>query len=119
MIPSYTYVWIHIPIPTPVLIANARVSLDKVFYLFHAASGAALTHIDVYDGRNKLASENAHVLNGIEGDYSQGIDTDRNSTRLPEQPQIIWGVSVSLLVSGGGSGRFYVATAGADFILKN
>ena len=116
-IPAGTQDWIHIPIPTPVILNN-RAKVQKVFYLFNAAAGARLGAIHIYDGFNRILTANDV---SSEGDHSHGIDPPligKNFSRFASPPQVFWGLGVSLLVkSATQESRFYISTAGADFLV--
>ncbi|GLW09103.1 hypothetical protein Misp01_42320 [Microtetraspora sp. NBRC 13810] len=110
-IPANTGEWIHLPIPTPVITANARAVLDKVLFLFHARNTSSLLQVDVYDGPTRILAVREMR---IRGDHSRGVD-DKNVVTL-RRPAIRFGVGVSLLVAAGqNQSEFFVSGFGGDF----
>jgi hypothetical protein len=112
--------WFHVSIPTPVIIDNARVKLQRVFVMFTAGdttvnnanlAGANITDIHVWDGVNLIRTFGPYLLFG---DHRSHLDTS-NTFELPNPLEIFWGVGISVRVQFSANQRVGFASAGADF----
>ena len=102
--------WIHIPIPTPVIVEDKRATLGRVMALFRI-DGGALQHVLVLDGPNLILDRPGL---DISGDHSGGLDSS-NSFDV-NHDGIAWGVGFSLNFRAfGAPADLYIASAGGDF----
>jgi hypothetical protein len=121
--------WCHIPIPTPAIVNDVRLKVQKLFLLFKTGQHASIDNIHIFDGHKKI-----HALDVIPGssssarrtgDHSRGIDAE-NTITLPAPHEVSFGLSISftfrpvaLNTSQGPvdpEGTLLITTAGADFI---
>ena len=110
--------WIHIPIPTPVILDDARLNVAKVFVLYKT-NYARITNVALWDGARPVTTIDDLDLSG---DHSFEVDA-QNSWTLdpPVEIQFGLGLSVRVLLEGlldWGPGVILIATAGADFEIK-
>jgi hypothetical protein len=112
--------WCHIPIPTPVIMNDARAKVQRMFLLFKCKSGdGEIRNIHIYDGPNRIdIRDNIH----LSGDHGGGIDAV-NTITLPTPHEVLWGMSISFFFQAaiGFDSRIpppmlTITTAGADFI---
>lgn len=122
--------WCHIAIPTPVIVNDVRLKVEKLFLLFKTGQHAAIDNVHVFDGPFRIAkfdfiNGSGSNANRRSGNHSQAIDPV-NTITLPEPHEVSFGMSLSftfrpvaLTVTGlGGTdpeGTLLVTTAGADF----
>lgn len=119
--------WCHIAIPTPVIVNDVRLKVQKLFLLFKTGQHAAIDDIHVYDGPNRIATWDVVAGSNYSarrtGDHSKGID-GQNTFTLDAPHEVNFGLSISftfapVTVSGGLipdlEGKLLVTTAGADF----
>jgi Family of unknown function (DUF6623) len=102
--------WIHIPIPTPVLVEDKRATLGRVMALFRI-DGGFLRHVLVFDGPNRILD-----IDGLDisGDHTGGLDN--LNTFNVNRDGIQWGVGFSLNFQALGTpADLYIASAGGDF----
>lgn len=122
--------WCHIAIPTPVIINDVRLKVQKVFLLFQTGQHAAIDNIHIYDGPKKIFASD--VVTGSNysprrtGNHSQSIDA-QNTFTLPTPQEVSFGLSVSftfrpvalntsLVRPVDPEGKLLITTVGADFI---
>jgi hypothetical protein len=104
--------WFHIPIPTPVILDDARPQLVKVFVLYMAGSSTMITNVHVYDGPRSVAMFDGLSLNG---DHHWAIDASNHWVINPPLT-ILYGLGLSIgVVFGLNFGGILFTTAGADF----
>lgn len=109
--------WFHIPIPTPVIVNNARTTLGRVFLLFSSSSGS-IRHVHVYDGSFKIKEfENLF----LDGDHRVSLDA-QNMLILPQPHVVLFGIGISFFFQANhepfglfGLPRLILASAGGDF----
>ncbi len=101
--------WFHFAIPTPVIVEGVRYKLDSVLLRFTTQSVESIVrHIHVYDGNIKIASHDNVNLTGSHGLRRFGV---------PNDPQIFWGVGISIGVQFLRNNRnMWFIAAGADFL---
>lgn len=121
--------WCHIPIPTPVILNDARLKVRNLYLLYKTGQHTAIDSIHIFDGPNRIHTED--FINGSgnsplrrTGNHSTGID-GRNTIALPSDHEVLWGMSiafklvpVALTVSSppvDPEGTVLITTAGADF----
>jgi hypothetical protein len=112
-IPAGRSEWIHLPIPTPVIVENDRATLDKVLVLFHARQNSAIAELHVFDGPRRITRVSEMRS---QGDHSQGVDSKNAFT--VRQANIAFGIGVTLLVqnlSGSSDSEFFISSFGGDF----
>jgi hypothetical protein len=103
--------WIHLPVPTPVIVEGVRASLGRMMVLFHARHTSSLAAVHVYDGPNRILTRDGL---SVEGNHALGLDSG-NSFPV-NRPNILWGVSASLLVTAGSiNSEFFISSFGVDF----
>lgn len=110
--------FIHIPIPTPVIMGNSgRLKLVRVLFLVNVVGNGDLRGIDLYDGKEVIRSEWDME---IEGDH-----TDRpiiyQGYRSDLAHVMNYGLGLTFKVRSAISGepepvKFFISAAGADFI---
>ena len=99
---------LHIAIPTPVIIAERRISVGSALIRYRLGEGARITRVWLYDGERQLA-----VFPPAEATAGEWrLDRFHVAT----EPEIYWGVSITLELSFAASGYLDFAAAGTDFI---
>ena len=120
--------WCHIAIPTPVIINDVRMKVQRLFLLFKTGQHAAIDNIHVWDGPRRIAAFDAvpGSSNSVRrtGDHSQGVDA-QNMITLPTAHEVSLGLSISFtfrpvalntsLPTVDPEGTLLVTAAGADF----
>ena len=119
LIKPATETWFHLPIPTPVIVSDARSKLVRVFLLFEVDPGmGAIRKVHVWDG-----VFNPQEFNDLDltGEHRRGVD-GFNTFTLDTPHTVRFGVSVSFLfVAAAGidspvpPAHLLVAAAGGDF----
>lgn len=121
--------WCHIALPTPVIINDVRLKVQKVFLLFKTGQHASIDNIHIYDGPRKIAAWD--VVPGTSytarrtGDHSGSVDS-QNTFMLPNPCEVLFGLSLSFtfrpvslntsLPALDAEGKLLITSAGADFI---
>jgi Family of unknown function (DUF6623) len=113
--------WCHIPIPTPVIVDNQRLKVQKLFLFFNVKEGqGSIRNIHVYDGPSRIQTFDGLTL---KGDHGGGIDSV-NTITLQNQHSVLFGISISFLFQAAigidspiPPPLLTVTTAGADFLL--
>jgi len=108
--------WIHIPIPSPVLIGDQRSKLTVFFVLFNAKDGEVRA-VHLFDGPNRVREFNdlAHT-----GEHAGSFDA-QTIYRLDPPHTVFGGMGISLLFAarigfeGGAQPLLLISTAGGDF----
>lgn len=107
----------HFTIPTPVILENVRITLERVFVLYRADPNVTVIDVSVFDGPNRVFV--SAMPTGISGrhDGAGGLaDLQDNITRWNVNPvQVFWGIGISVHVRFGGEGNITFTAAGADF----
>ncbi|KAG0362642.1 hypothetical protein BG005_004759 [Podila minutissima] len=104
-----TFGWVHFVIPTPVIVDDRRLKAESALIRFSTGSAAKITNFHVYDGEKKIAAYDDLSLAGTMQVIRQAV---------PNQPQVLWGTTISLGVQFSGTGpNDYVQfiSAGIDF----
>jgi hypothetical protein len=105
--------WIHLPVPTPVIVENDRATLEKLMVLFHARQNSAIAELHVFDGPHRI---NTFKEMRKQGDHSQGVDSVNSFT--VRQANIAFGIGATLLVvnlSASSDSEFFISGFGGDF----
>ncbi|MHA3021607.1 DUF6623 family protein [Mycobacterium sp. BMJ-28] len=116
--------WIHIPIPTPVIMGDSgRLKLVKVLYQVNVADDLTLTGIHVFDGKTLVRHEDSMDVSGDHTDRPlEFTGWNRDLTHV-----MGFGLGVTLkvrtpvrsTVAGQNAPRhFFIAGAGADFVTQ-
>lgn len=105
--------WFHFAIPTPVIIDDIRLRADCVMLRFTTGSvDAFVQHVHVYDGEKKIAEHNDIYLSKENGFVRLAV---------PDRPQILWGLGISIGVGFGVESMDHhmdFIAAGCDFTLQ-
>ena len=105
--------FIHILIPTPVLVEDLRASLNQAMVLFRT-DGCFLQKLMVFDGPNSIATFDRQSR----GDHSNGLDGE--NTFVVNKDGIAFGVGLTLVFQSDlgvrEGGDVYIASAGCDFL---
>ena len=111
--------WFHIPLPTPVIVADSRAKLLRVFLMFKAVSGS-IRNVHVYDGSSKPQEFNNIQMSG---EHRSALDAS-NTFNLSAPHSVAWGIGVTFFfVADIGfdtqipPAQLIVASAGADYTL--
>ena len=110
------YSWLHIPIPTPVIVKDVRATV-QTFFLLHNSSNAFLREVHIFDGQNRIHAENLRTGSAWQ-QHAAELDP-YNTFTLPQPHSVRWGMGISFLVYGStppGKPTFTVVSAGADFM---
>jgi hypothetical protein len=105
--------YFHFSIPTPTVIHSRRSSLVRVMLLIDATFSVAIDRVDLWDGGRAIGRHDVHLT----GDYRDRIVDGENIIVADGQPQVGWGLGVSLHVvqDPQASGAITFFSAGADF----
>jgi hypothetical protein len=112
--------WFHVPIATPVIVADTRAKLVQVFVMFRCGSatghnadtaGCNVTDMHVWDGPNRIARFGSFKLFG---EHRFKLDTS-NTHKLSTPTDIFWGVELAVHVSFRQGEPITFAAADADF----
>lgn len=100
--------WFHFAIPTPVIVDDDRLTVCSVLVRFRSSGGAVVESVHVYDGETRLVSRDNLVLNPANW-HVERVD-------VPNDPQVRWGLGVSVQVGfGPDGGEIEFGAAGCDF----
>ena len=107
--------WFHISVPTPVIVADVRSQLQKVFLMFNA-TGGQIHEVHVYDGSTKVQEFKGLNLNG---EHRNGLDGS-NTFTLATPHTVWWGIGITFsftadIASDGPPSRLILGSAGGDF----
>jgi hypothetical protein len=119
-------VFFHFPIPTPVVIRDARASLTTVFVMYKTEGGAMLEQIVVFDGALNKGTIPVNMGGGVfDGSDAQQQPAGHpklvggsNRFQLPAPVPIFYGVGISAgirFAPHGDESRVTFTAAGADF----
>ncbi|MEV4569477.1 DUF6623 family protein [Nonomuraea sp. NPDC049419] len=116
-IPAGRAEWIHLPVPTPVIVGNDRANLEKVIVLYHARQNNELIEVHVFDGPRRISKFSGMRFTG---DHSQGVEggLSPKNVFVVRQPDIAFGIGVTLLVSNTSrttDSEFFISSFGGDF----
>jgi hypothetical protein len=110
--------YFHFCIPTPVILNDRRVRLERVFVLFSSDPDVQVRGVYVFDGMNPI--DWSGMPAGVSGrhDGSAGLaDLQENITmhRIETRPEIFWGIGISVQVGFSREGNITFTAVGADF----
>jgi hypothetical protein len=103
--------WIHLAIPTPVIVEDRRATLDRVLILFDARETSALLQVHVWDGPDRIL-----VRDGlrVEGDHAHSLSAD--NIFPVGRDGINWGCGISMFFTAGQiDSHVFIAGFGGDF----
>lgn len=121
--------WCHIAIPTPVILNDVRMKVEKLFLLFKTGQHASIDNIHIWDGPTRIAkfdvTHGSNYSARRTGNHSLSVD-DRNTITMPAAHEISFGLSISFtfipvalntsLIMVDPEGTLLVTAAGADFV---
>jgi hypothetical protein len=86
--------WFHVPVPTPVMVGDVRVKLQRFFLLFNVRQGQGeIRNVRVYDGGNQIqAFDGRHLF----GEHRGGLDA-ANTFVLSAPHPVAWGIGISFM----------------------
>jgi hypothetical protein len=113
--------WFHIPLPTPVIVGDARTQLHRVFLLFKTdPHTGSIRNVHVYDGSSKPQEFNDLFL---EGEHRTQLD-GMNTFNLATPHTVAFGIGISFffvasisLDSPVSPAQLIVASAGGDYFV--
>jgi hypothetical protein len=103
--------WFHVAIPTPAVVNDTQMHLDKAYVLFRAGASAMVSAVTVWDGQRLLQSFTV----GVGLDHCGGTDPF-NTFDLTSNPAIFSGVGISVGVTFPADDEITFCGAGADFV---
>ncbi|WP_425587166.1 DUF6623 family protein [Streptomyces violaceusniger] len=101
--------WCHFAIPTPVIVSDRRLRIDSALLRFFTGEQATIDAVHIWDGDNRIAIHENLSLRGA---------NRVERFQVPDQPEIRWGVGVSVHLAFGVDSPGAWAdfnSAGADF----
>jgi hypothetical protein len=121
--------WCHIPIPTPVIVNDVRLKVRTLFLLFRTGQHAAIDSVHIFDGPNRIHTED--FVNGSgslagrrTGNHANGISA-ANTIQLRADHEVRWGMSIAFKLTPVAltlssppvdpEGTVLITAAGADF----
>lgn len=96
--------WFHFAIPTPVIVDGVRARLRKSLVLFTAGAGVTLSAVHVWDGPNRVYTEDSLASGGLH----------LHASDLPDR-EVEFGVGISVLFRFADAGSITLHAAGIDF----
>jgi len=110
-IKAFSGTWLHLAIPTPVLVDGTRLKVGVVSLRFKTPGAAVkVTNVHVWDGDTKIAGWDSLTLSG---------DQPLKQFTVSGNPQVQWGLGISVRVEVGdvsGGGTIQFTGAGCDFV---
>jgi hypothetical protein len=97
--------WVYFPVPTPVIVDGTRLRAESAMVRFSTGLQASIGAVHIYDGEKKIGEHNAT-------NYQGTLQFIREA--VPDQPLILCGTGISILVNFNGSGpEAYIQLIGA------
>ncbi|TMQ03969.1 MAG: hypothetical protein E6J90_17850 [Deltaproteobacteria bacterium] len=118
VVPQPISLFVHFPIPTPVIVRGVRAHLIRVFVLWKADHGATLAFASAFDGPVGLnVGFSAPQSGGHDGTRGVPADLVEGMTQftLRAPREVLFGVGVSLGFSFFANANVTFTAAGADF----
>jgi hypothetical protein len=109
---SGTANWFHVGVPTPVIVDDVRLRLQRVMILFAAGVSCDLTNVHVWDGPNRIQTFGPFA---ITRNHFGGLDAS-NTFNAPANPLVFWGVGISVLIRFNTAANITFYSAGIDFV---
>jgi hypothetical protein len=118
---SGKFVWFHLPLPTPTMLDNRHIEVEKIYLLFKV-NGASIRNIHLYDGPRQVKAFDNLIANA-NVDLTGSIVPGNTWAFAPAIPVnfglgISVGVQFSVLFDGGSSSVPFdvlFTAAGADY----
>jgi hypothetical protein len=105
--------WFHFAIPTPVIVADRRAQLRRVFVLWGTTAGVSPVAVHVFDGANRI------LTTGVTGSgpamHPRDLTPGVTQFDLSTPHSVIFSIGVSVAVSFAADGDVTFFSAGADF----
>jgi hypothetical protein len=110
-------VYYHFPLPTPVIVHGRRARLQRIFVLWKADPSIALQEVYAFDGPRAIpVAFTTPVGGGRDGSGGLGDLVDgMTSFAIPSQPEVLFGIGISLGFGFAEDGNVSFTSAGADF----
>jgi hypothetical protein len=107
----------HFPLPTPVIVRGQRARLLAVFVLWTADRGIALQEVHVFDGSQPISVDFSTPVGEGRNGSGRLADLIPGMTRfaVPSQPEVFFGLGISLGFGFAVDGNVVFTAAGADF----
>jgi hypothetical protein len=115
--------WFHLAVPTPLILANQRTQLVRIFLYFNTPErDGHISEIHVYDGSDRVqVYENLFLV----GDCRASLMSGSNTFPLPSSRLLYRGLSISFLYQAASCAQepcppsyLSIAAAGADFLVE-
>lgn len=115
---QFSWNWFHFAIPTPVIVDNSRLRVGSILLRFRTGGGTSLKAVHVWDGENRILMDDT-----VDPSTSEDFQILRFS--VPGNPEVYWGLGISLKVEYGESSGFTdaerplmfdISSAGCDFL---
>ena len=115
--------WFHVAIPTPLILANQRAQLVRIFLCFNTPErDGHISEVHVYDGADRVqVFENLFLV----GDCRTSLMSGLNTFPLPSPRLLYRGLGLSFLYQAASCARepcppsyLSIAAAGADFLVE-
>ncbi|XP_055352933.1 uncharacterized protein LOC129598872 [Paramacrobiotus metropolitanus] len=99
---------VHLPVPAPVIIDDRRLRFMSVLLRYRSRGGATVTGLSVYDGERCVTSA---CLS------HQAANYDCIRVEVKDQPQVLWGPSLTVRIDFGNNSdaAVEIVSAGIDF----
>jgi hypothetical protein len=109
--------YFHFPIPTPALMHGQQAHLTTIFVLWRADPSIALQEVYAFDGPNPIpATFSVPVGGGRDGTGGPAdLVAGTTSFAIASQPEIHFGLGISLGFGFGADGNVVFTAAGAEF----
>lgn len=115
----FTGNWLHLAVPTPVIVDGARHCVGSVLMRFHTGPGTTIDAVHIYDGERLIDPHNGLGLSAKAGYATVRFD-------VPTHPSINWGLGVSIGVKFGDGANLPpdkltldLSSVGCDFVQKS
>ena len=118
-----TQSWFHLAVPTPLILANQRAQLVRIFLCFNTPErDGHISEVHVYDGADRVqVFENLFLV----GDCRTSLMSGLNTFPLPSPRLLYRGLGLSFLYQAASCARepcppsyLSIAAAGADFLVE-
>lgn len=112
----FTSNWVHVAVPTPVIVEGKRLRVGSVMIRFRTGPGAWVYAVHVWDGERRLATHNVNLS-------PRSFIWPRFD--VPNHPPIRWGLGISIGLKFGDDANLPwnkllvdISSAGCDFVVK-
>jgi hypothetical protein len=109
--------WMHIPLPTPVIVGDVRTTV-QTFFLTYRAENCEIRAFHVFDGSERIQEFNDLHLSG---EHRSPLDA-QNTFTLSAPRTVLWGIGLTFFVQAAIGfdtvivPRLIIASAGGDFL---